>query len=556
MIDKILGFFSRITVRLLTFNVLIVFLPIAALLYLDTYEKQLLRSLEHALVQQGRIMASALSGRDPLEADSARRILQQLEQRHEARMRVVDDRGRLLADSSRLGARGEAIVGEEAEVGRSEISPPRQANEVPPEIQTNGSEPIPAERRLLYRFAIYPIQLYRRLFRPPEAPLESAEFYVNTEILLGPEIREALAGRYGAMTRISTGGQRSVTLYSAIPVRSGEAVVGAVLVSQSTYRILRDLYELRLEIFTIFLISLGVAVALSLLASTTIAVPVRKLRRQAREILDHRGRLRGHIRYNRRRDEIGDLSRSLEEMTRKLQRHIEFVESFASDISHEFMNPLASIRSAAEMIDQAKSVQDRNRFLALIQKEVQRMQHLLAAVREISLIDAQLEDEQRTPIEITPIVRQVVEAHRLRRNSSLPVRLIENAGSLTVSMAPERLTQVLENLLENALSFASAEVRIELSRDHNQGMITVQDDGPGIPEQHLEKIFHRFFSYRPDSAPAESNERPEHHLGLGLAIVRAIVEGYGGRVTAANGAATGRQLKGACFRVHLPLVSG
>ena len=539
MINRILSFFSRISVRLLAFNLLIVFLPIAGLLYLDTYEKQLLRSLEHALVQQGRILASALSGENPLQADNARRILLELEQRHEARLRVLDQKGRLLADSSRLGPRSDHPTEE-------------QSAEIPQIPPASGQESVPAEQRVLYRIAIYPVQLYRRLFRPPQPPLDSAEFYINTDILMGPEIREALEGRYGAMTRISTGGQRSVTLYSAIPVRSGESVVGAVLVSQSTYRILRDLYELRLEIFTIFLVSLAAAVALSLLASTTIAVPVRKLSRQAREILDHRGRLRGQFRFNRRRDEVGDLSRSLEEMTRKLQRHLEFVESFASDISHEFRNPLASVRSAAEMIPKSETAEDRNRFLSLIQKEVERMRHLLGAVREISLLDAQLEDEARITVEVGQLLGQVLEARRLRGNPLIPVQLIEKSDSLVVSMAPERLTQVLENLLENALSFASTQVRIELSRSHGYAVITFEDDGPGIPEQHREKIFKRFFSYRPAEASPETCGPTGHHLGLGLAIVKAIVVGYGGCVGAGNGSPGDGQLKGARIVVQIP----
>ena len=528
------------SVRLLTFNILIVFLPIAGLLYLDTYEKQLLHSLEHALVQQSRILASALSGENPLQADSARKILVELEQRHEARLRILDPKGRLLADSSRLGPRSaQPDSGQTAAIART----PAEDNQ----------DTVPAEQRILYRIAIYPVQLYRRLFRPPQPPLESAEFYINTDILMGPEIREALEGRYGAMTRISTGGQRSVTLYSAIPVHSGDSVVGVVLVSQSTYRILRDLYELRLEIFTIFLVSLAAAVALSLLASTTIAAPVRKLRRQAREILDHRGRLRGQFRFNRRRDEIGDLSRSLEEMTRKLQGHLDFVESFASDISHEFRNPLASIRSAAEMIPQSKTTGDRNRFLSLIQKEVGRMQHLLGAVREISLLDAQLEDETRVSVEISQILRQVVETRRLRGGPSIPVKLIEKYDSLVVSMAPERLIQVLENLLENALSFASTEVRIGLSRARGYAVICFEDDGLGIPKQHLEKIFDRFFSYRPDETSTESGDTAGRHLGLGLAIVKAIIEGYGGVVEAGTGSLQEGELKGARILVRIPL---
>jgi len=544
MIDRILSFFSRITVRLLAFNLLIVFLPIAGLLYLDTYEKQLLRSLEHALVQQGRILASALSGEDPLQAESARRILLELEQRHEARLRVLDPEGRPLADSSQLGPRSDQPDSEQPLEG--------QTPDVPRTTAGDNPESLPAQQRLLYRIAIYPVQLYRRVFRPPQPPLESAEFYVSTDILMGPEIQEALAGRYGAATRISTGGQRSVTLYSAIPVRSGESVVGAVLVSQSTYRILRDLYELRLEIFTVFLVSLAAAVTLSLLASTTIATPVRKLRRQAREILDHRGRLRGQFRFNRRRDEIGDLSRSLEEMTRKLQGHLDFVESFASDISHEFRNPLASIRSAAEMSARTDSGKDRDRFLSLIQREVERMQHLLGAVREISLLDAQLEDETRAAVEVGQILRQIVEARKMQGDSANPVQLIEHTGPVIVTMAPERLIQVLENLLENALSFAETEVRIELSRVRGYGVISFEDDGPGIPEQHLETIFNRFFSYRPDENSSGGGDCPDRHLGLGLAIVKAVAEGYGGSVQAGNGSPGDGQLRGARIVVRIP----
>jgi two-component system sensor histidine kinase ChvG len=280
------------------------------------------------------------------------------------------------------------------------------------------------------------------------------------------------------------------------------------------------------------------------------------LRRQAREILDHRGRLRGQFRFNRRRDEIGDLSRSLEEMTRKLQGHLEFVESFASDISHEFRNPLASIRSAAEMSARTDSGKDRGRFLALIQKEVERMQHLLGAVREISLLDAQLEDETRAVVEVGPILSQVVETRKMRGDSAKVVQLAEHTGPVIVSMAPERLIQVIENLLENALSFAESEVRIELSRVRGYGVISFEDDGPGIPEQHLAKIFSRFFSYRPDETSSAGGDFPDHHLGLGLAIVKAIAEGYGGGVQAGNGLPGEGRLKGARIEVRIPSSGG
>ncbi len=97
MFDKLLTFFSRISVRLLVFNVLLVFLPIAGFLYLDTYEKQLLKAIEHALVQQGRLLASAPAEAGPLKMETAEDILKKLKQRHDARFRVVDRTGMLLA---------------------------------------------------------------------------------------------------------------------------------------------------------------------------------------------------------------------------------------------------------------------------------------------------------------------------------------------------------------------------------------------------------------------------------------------------------------------------
>ncbi len=591
---RLLAFLSRISVRLLVFNVLVAFLPVAGMLYLNIYERQLLKSLEHALVQQGRVLAAALVREGAFQPAEAERILVQLRQRHEARLRVVDAQGRLLADSSLLGPQREG-----------------QPEEGPAQAEVRQS--------LLYRIALGPVGLYRRLLRPPQPPLDSGEYYLNTDRLLGPEVREALAGRYGAATRISTGGQRSVTLYSAIPVRVGAEVAGAVLVSQSTYRILRDLYELRLGIFRVFLLSVGAAVVISLLLSTTIAGPVQALRRQAVAMLDRRGRLTGRFRLSRRRDEIGELSRALEELTGKLDSHLRSAEAFAADLSHEFRNPLATIRTATELIGGEGSAADRRAFVDLIQREVSRMQHLLSAVRDISRIDADLDREERRPVDLAGLARAVAESRRLR-GQPVGVRLRVTAPQdreLVVLAAPERLAQVMDNLLDNALSFAPRDttVEVECRRLRGRALVEVLDRGPGVAPEHRERVFERFFSFRPpgggaaqgdsasadgggaadggeaaqedsaaqgDSASADGGEAAQEdsaaqgdsasadgggaaqgsaaapevsetggadeHAGLGLAIVKAVVEGYGGSVSV-----SARRGGGCRFAVDLPL---
>ncbi len=338
------------------------------------------------------------------------------------------------------------------------LVPPREAPRAPSRsrFEEYASEPEPRTRENpLYRLGAWIYRTPRRidrLFGPPEPPREAESFYSPDGPLLGPEIRAALAGRYGATTR-PTLGQRSVTLYSAIPVRGGGKVTGAVLVSQSTYRILRALYDVRLDVFRVVLASVVAAAVLSLLVSATIAQPLRGLRDEAIALVDRRGRLRGRFRGSRRRDEIGDLARSLKELTGRLERHLLFIESFASDVSHELKNPLASIRTATEMLAEVEDPADRRRFLEIAWREVARMEHLLSGVREISRIDARLEGEHIEPVDLRTLLTSVLESVSLR---AAGVRLDFRAPDRPVLAlgSPDRLAQVFENLLDNAVGFS------------------------------------------------------------------------------------------------------
>jgi two-component system sensor histidine kinase ChvG len=338
-----------------------------------------------------------------------------------------------------------------------------------------------------------------------------------------------------------------MTLHSVIPVRSGGQVVGAVRVSQSTFRILGALVEVRLDIFKVFLLSVAAAAVLSLLVSTTIARPLRRLRDEANALVDRRGRLRGSFRGSRRRDEIGDLARALEQLTRQLEGHLRFTESFAADVSHEFKNPLAAIRSATELLSETGEVDDsadRARLFTMIEKEVARMERLLSGVREVTEIDARLEDEAAPPMDLTALLGEVVGSYRVRASRDVRIDFQPSTGPLVVRASPERLTQVFENLLDNAVGFSppGGTVALEMAADGPFARVRVADQGPGIPETHLERIFDRFFSYRPDEPHARNG-----HTGLGLAIARAIAEGYGGTLTAAN-----RPEGGAAFEMRLP----
>jgi two-component system, OmpR family, sensor histidine kinase ChvG len=530
------SFLSRISMRVLAFNVLVVFLPIAGFLSLDTYEKQLLNSLERSLVQQGRVLAAALENAGPRLPHQAVVLLQSLRQRHEGRLRVVDARGALLADSA-------SIAGLEGRQAPQVAEAARPADQPGPPGAGAQAASRAAQETFLYRLASFPIRTWRRYLRPPQPPTESDEYYSGARILAGPEIADALSGEYGAETRI-TSGQQSVTLYSAIPIRDAGKVVGAVLVSQSTFRILSDLYALRLDIFRLFLWSVATAVVLSLLVSATITVPIRRLRDQAQGILDPRGRLLGGIVASKARDEVGELSRGLGELTARLQRQFRLLESFASDVSHELKNPLASIRSATELALSSGDPAERKAMLTLVLDDVRRMERLLTGVREISRIDSGMNEEgPKAPVDAGEIAVRMVEAARLRGNGGGVSYAVERANAMTW-VPPERLQQVLENLLDNAASFSPPGgcVKVAVVRDGSSLVLRVSDDGPGILEEHRERIFDRFFTFRPGVEKGV-------HAGLGLSIVKAIAESHGGAVRAFN-----LPVRGACFEVRLPAV--
>lgn len=414
-----------ISLRLLVFNILLVFLPIAAVLYLDIYEEQLLVSQEKTMVQQGRILAASLGGGKDIEPTDVDRFLKNLAGRTETRLRILDSDGRLIGDTS---SPSKSV--EPEPVGKVSSRSYASLDVMEEELDQNT---------FLYRLATYPIRVYRKLFDPP-VPVGEPDDYDSRYPFDGAEVKAALEGRYGAATRLSTGGQRSVTLYTAIPVYSENDVVGVVLSSQSTYRILKDLYEIRLFILRIFLASLIAAILISLFLSATISSRIKKLSREARSISTGKGRISGSFSFMKLGDEIGQLSRSLNDLTGRLDRHIQFIDSLSRDMSHEFKNPLAVIRSAAQMADSTEG-EEKARFIAMIEDNTGRMESLLNGVEEVSRLDSRLEREERISLSPATLLKGLLEGFRLQYPSIEWVE-IQRKENFSLMASPERFSQV------------------------------------------------------------------------------------------------------------------
>jgi two-component system sensor histidine kinase ChvG len=290
----------------------------------------------------------------------------------------------------------------------------------------------------------------------------------------------------------------------------------------------------------------------SLYLSRRIAKPLEILERETAQLLDRQGRVRTQFTAALRPDEIGDLARGLGELSLRLDRHLQQAATFAADLAHEIKNPLAGIRSAAEVLGEVHDPAERRRFAAIVEAESARLDALLHAARESAALDAQLAAEPRGPIALEPLLAELIAVARLGTATPIELASAPGAAGILVLARAERLAQVVGNLLDNLVSFSppGAPINVALTPTHDGALVHFRDRGPGIPAEHLERIFERFFTYRPARPPrvdTEPGSRGGGHTGTGLAIARTIVTAYAGTLRAEN-APDG----GARFELRLP----
>ena len=353
-----------------------------------------------------------------------------------------------------------------------------------------------------------------------------------------PEIAAALeTGAPSATVRLAP--DRTPIIYSAAPIDDGDVLTMSVNDRDLT-QVVRDERE---TLFYIFLGVLGLTLFVSSFLARTIVRPLRRLALAAQRVRLGRSREVTVPRFRTRRDEIGELARSLADMTAALRSRIDATEAFAADVAHELKNPLAAIRSAVEGMDHARDEEQREQLMEIVRSDVDRVERLVRDISEASRLDAELSRARFEPVDLARMVDAIAEldtARGLPRGITLDVET--DSQALMVMGEDSRLAQVVRNLLDNAISFSpdGGRVRISATGAGRRVTLRVEDEGPGIPAGAEEKIFARFYS-----------ERPEHegfgqHSGLGLAIVRAIVEAHDGTIRAEPAES------GARFLVELP----
>ena len=369
------------------------------------------------------------------------------------------------------------------------------------------------------------------------------------------EVADALKGQKRSMVRVNSRGEVIVSV--AVSVQRSRTIHGALMLSTQGDDIDQMVTAERLAILKVGGVASAVMIVLSLLLASTIAGPVRRLADSAERV---RRRIKTRVEipdFTRRRDEIGHLSGALRDMTDALYNRIEAIEMFAADVAHELKNPLTSLRSAVETLPLARNDNSRGRLLAVIEHDVKRLDRLISDISDASRLDAELQRQDMTLVDLRRLLTtltSVANETKLGTDVAVEVRF-EGRGTNDTFSVPghdSRLGQVISNLLSNAQSFSTAggKVRITCRRVRSEIEILVDDDGPGIREDALQRIFERFYTDRPHQGFGQNS-------GLGLSISKQIIDAHGGRIWAENrpgpvDADGNPTVAGARFIVRLP----
>jgi two-component system sensor histidine kinase ChvG len=555
---------SSLTRRILVLNLAGLIVLLVGLLYVNQFREGLIEARVQSLQTQGEIIASAIAASATIETDAIAidpdkllqlqagessslgddaqgalefsinpervgPLLRRLVTPTRTRARVYDREGFLVIDSGALYGRGDIL--------RRDLAPV-------------AADDIPAIERTWNT-------LRRRFGRAEISSYDEGDSAQGRAI---PEVARALQGQQRNIVRVNALGDTIVSV--AVPIQRQRSVRGVLLLSTQGGDIDAVIASERLAILQVFGVAALVMILLSSLLANGIGEPLRRLSEAAVRVR-RRVKSRQEIPdFTDRHDEIGQLSGALREMTSALYARIDAIGSFAADVAHELKNPLTSLRSAVETLPLARTEASRNRLLEVIHHDVRRLDRLITDISDASRLDAELARGETAPVDMVKLVETVVGMQNgVRQPGQPPVELkvapSAIKGPWLVMGHDGRLGQVLVNLIDNARSFSpeGGVVRVALSRSLNDMKIVVEDDGPGVPEHALERIFERFYTDRPEQGFGQNS-------GLGLSISRQIVEAHGGRIAASNRPAPARaeggegreEPAGACFTIVLPLL--
>ena len=525
---------SPLTIKILSINVIAIFVVFTAVLHLDRYEDSLIQTELEGLERQATLFANALSevavARNPgtqnyLSITAVQNVIDRSALDSPARSRVFGTGGELLADSSRLPGRVPSVT----------------------------TKPLASVSPNIF-FQKFLDKFFQDFFYSPTQ--QHVPNYQQHTIQLArafPEVISALRGSSIKTVKATTTGRKLLTV--AMPIRKKyKPVLGVLLLSSDDKNINVAFNSYQKELIIAVVIAIIITSALSLYLSRSITRPIRRLASAAEKIRSDRNGRHEISEVSERNDELGELSKALTQMTDDLWQRLDAIEKFAADVAHEIKNPLTSIRSAVETASKIKDNEKRDKLLALILDDVHRLDRLITDISDSSRLDTELSREKFTAIDIAKLLLAFYELRTSQKKfgeKNLTLDIMEGNAELLILGHEIRIVQVIDNIVDNAITFSPphGNINIVVSADTKSVTITIDDQGPGIPKGKLDAIFDRFYSERPPT------EKFGLHSGLGLSICKQITEAHNGEITAENRLDHQSMTKGARFIITLPRVT-
>ena len=300
---------------------------------------------------------------------------------------------------------------------------------------------------------------------------------------------------------------------------------------------------------TVLLVALVIFIFLVFL-NKYILKPIRVLVLYTKAIKEKDEKIEAHEKYLLREDEVGQLSRSLSEMTEDLYKRVSVAENFSTDLVHEIRNPLTSLKGAAEVLENTSDNIKRKKLIKIINHDVERIERLITDYSQMLKDEASLSRAKMIKINLLNVINSVVEDFNndlLNLNKNIKIKITNSesiASQINVLGVESKLEQIIANLLENAVSFSpsNSEISVECNIVKKNAQLIIKDQGPGFNEKNIDKVFTRFYSNRPENFG--------NHSGLGLNIVKNIIELHGGSIVVSNDHVN---QKGAKIEVILPI---
>lgn len=535
---------TGLTIRIIAVNVVALIILLVGIVYVGQYQNSLVEARLQTFQTELELISSALSEENfsangpyrPLTPEDTEDMVRRLADVTLQRIRIVTPNGNVIVDSRSMPGLDDRIWAQRFYAQNTQTS-----------LETLIA---------IVKFATSFLPDQQRLNLYPKA------VDIDNEVRNFPDVHNAL-GEGAISMSVWEDKHERIVLSAASPIMRNGRIAGAVLLTRQGLQIESDIKGLWVNVLRVFLGTLVLTIMLSIYLSGVIARPLKKLAKAAEAVRRGQAKADEIPDLSNRHDEIGELSIVLRQMTQALWSRMDSIEQFAADVSHELKNPLTSLKSAVETVQIVKKKADREKLLGVIQHDVERLDRLITDISHASRIDTELSREQFEKVDIKELLANILDIYvanpldREADDSDLPKSVETTGATITLDASMKKtlfiwgiegqLAQVFQNILSNALTFApeKSEILVFMRTRQNKVWITIDDEGPGIPDNKIDTIFERFYSERP------KHEDYGQHSGLGLSICKQIIEAHAGQIFAENIRDDDGQIAGARFTVVL-----